>query len=275
MRRHTRCPSSLREAQAEMARLILAPERLEPVTGPSSRSRLFNDATPVAPALGLSAYAGGYPVRIREALADTFEAVARVAGDHGFTALAARYTAACPPTSYNLNDVGWSLPSFLRADPLAGALPFLPDLADLEWKISRAFHAELSPPADTTGLGTLSDDEWSRVTLELQPGVATVVSRWPVRTLWEARGDAGAARCCAADGDGESVLVYRRDLAVRLDLSNKIEVGALRAVARRRPLAVVLEHAVRRGVAVGEAAAWPARWQQLGLLAGWGVADAR
>jgi hypothetical protein len=64
-------------------------------------------------------------------------------------------------------------------------------------------------------------------------------------------------------------------MVVRLDLSNKIEVGALRAVARRRPLAVVLEHAVSRGVAVGEAAAWPARWQQLGLLAGWEMADAR
>jgi hypothetical protein len=258
-----------------MARLMLAPARLESAAGPSKPSRLFNDSVPVAPALGLSAYAGGYPVRLCEALADTFEAVARFAGEEGFAALAARYTAACPPACYNLNDVGRSLPAFLRADPLARALPFLPDLAELEWKIARAFHAELQPPADTTGLGALRADEWSRVTLALQPGVATVVSRWPLRTLWEARGDARAARRCYAGGHGESVLVYRRDLVVRLDLTNKNEVRALRAIARGRPLAVVLEHAVGRGMAAGDAAAWPARWQHLGLLAGWELADAR
>jgi len=89
---------------------------------------------------------------------------------------------------------------------------------------------------------------------ELQPGVATVVSRWPIRTLWEARGDAGTGRCDAADGNGESVLVYRRDTVVRLDLTDKAEVSALRAVARASPLAAVLEHAVGRGVPAVEAA---------------------
>ncbi len=257
-----------------MAGLILAPERLESAAGRSTLSRLFDDSVPVAPAVGLVAYAGGYPARLREALADTFEAVARFAGEEGFAALAARYTAACPPAAYNLNDIGRSLPGFLRADPLARALPFLPDLAELEWKISRAFHAALLPPADTARLGALSDDEWRRVTLELQPGVAALVSRWPVRALWEARHDAHAPSCSNAGADGENVLVYRRDLIVRLELADKDEVGALRAVARGKPLTAVLEQAVRRGVAAGEAAAWPARWQQLGLLSGWGVADA-
>jgi hypothetical protein len=254
-----------------MARLILAPARLEPAGGESRLASLFNDATPVAPALGLGAYAGGYPVRLREALADTFEAVARYAGEDAFAALSARYTAAHPPACYNLNDVGRSLPRFLRRDTLAADLPFLPDLAELEWKLSRAFHAEVRPPADTAGLSSLGEEEWSRVVVELQPGVDTIVSRWPVHSLWETR-DQGRPQARFEVADGEAVLVYRRGLVVRLELVGKGEARALRAVGRGKRLVAVLETAVRRGISATEAAAWPARWQQLGILSGWRLA---
>lgn len=257
-----------------MARLILAPERLESADGTATLAGLFDAATPVAAAIGFGAYAGGYPARLREALADTFEAVLRYVGDDDFTALSARYTAAHPPACYNLNDVGRSLPRFLRSDLLIAERPFLPDLAELEWKISRAFHAELEPPAGTAALGTLGEDEWSRVVLELQPGVATVVSRWPVRALWLASEDAGSQGGGERSG-GEAVLVYRRDLVVRLESVSVGEARALGAIRRGRPLSAVLETAVRRGAPATEAAVWPARWQQLGILSGWRLPTTR
>jgi len=82
-----------------------------------------------------------------------------------------------------------------------------------------------------------------------------------------------AGRCDAADGNGESVLVYRRDTVVRLDLTDKARgernCGRLLAQA----FAAVLEQRGPPAVPAVEAAAWPARWQRLGLLAGWGMAE--
>jgi len=210
-------------------------------------------------------------VRLREALADTFEAVARYVGDAEFGALTLRYIAAHPPSGYNLNDVGRSLPRFLRGDRLLTGFPFLADLAALEWKISRAFHAELRPPADTTGLGELTEDEWTRLALELQPGVGTVVSRWPVRALWECR-DTARERTGMGTGNAECVLVYRHGQLVRLEPTRKEEARALRAVGRGRLLSSALESAARGVVSVSEAAVWPARWQRLGIVSGWRLA---
>jgi len=218
--------------------------------------------------LGLGAYAGGYPVRLHEALADTFEAVARYCGDTEFGALARRYTAAFPPKCYNLNDVGRSFARFLRTDRLIHDLPFLADLADLEWKISRAFHAGLLPPADTAALAELTEDQWARVRLELQPGVGTVLSSFPIRSLWAARNSASPPTQLTAAG-AEQVLVYRRNLTVRLELADRHEIRAVRALGRRVPLAVVLEAALRRGAPPKEVGAWPGHWQRLGILAGW------
>jgi hypothetical protein len=172
-----------------------------------------------------------------------------------------------------LNDVGRGLPRFLRRDPLAAALPFLPDLAELEWKMSRAFHATERPPADTAGLAALCEDEWTRVVFELQPGVGTVVSRWPIRTLWESQ-PAGRASPGGTGGDGETAIVYRRGLVVRLESAGRSEVRTLAAVRRGATLSAALEAALGHGVPAVEAAAWPGRWQRLGILSGWRLADA-
>lgn len=218
--------------------------------------------------MGLQAYRGGYPARLREALADTFEAVARVTGDEAFTALAARYVRAHPPSSYNLNDAGASLASYLRDDPLTLDLAFLPDLAELEWKIAAAFHAPWLPPLDLTALAGWVEDDWACARLRLQPSVGVVRSSWPLQTLWQSRPASRAELDVALAARAENVVVYRHDLIVRLELVTGPEATALTAVLGGGALMDVLAAAAANGAADAEIASWFAHWQALGIIAG-------
>lgn len=256
-----------------MARLILDPLRLDGAAGRAEACRLFRSTAPVAVDIGLGAHAGGYPTRLQEALADTYEAVARWIGEPAFAGLARRYAAAHPSTSYNLNDFGSHLARFLRRDPLGATYPFLPDLASLEWKVLLAFHAGSGTEPGTPDLAGASVDDLARVTLAMPPGVALLRSQWPVATLWRDKSRDAPGRLSSTvhppTGGAENVAIFRAGLVVRVRRLENDEFRALRAAARGESLAAVLEAAFDRGTAPERIAAWPAQWRKQGIVTGW------
>jgi len=250
-----------------MSALLLEPKRLETEAGLAAAIATFRRYGCVAPLVGLGAYAGGYPARIREALADTFEAIAWLVGDDAFTELCMRYAAARRPASYNLNDAGAALPRHLVYDPLTRHYPFLPALALLEWKLATAFHAATLPSLEPSTLAEWSNDEWEQATVVLQPSVAAIVSRWPLLSLWKLRETPRSETKLELTARAECVLVYRRELVVRLETIPRAEACALRSLQRGRRLADALERAAIGGASEDAVAGWLARWQSLGLLA--------
>jgi len=105
----------------------------------------------------VAVYVEGYPARIREALRETFPAVAQILGDGSFAAFADRYAKDVPADVQNLNLVGAALPAYLESDRVSRDLPFLPALAELEWAVDRCFHADLLPPLN---LRPVVDGRW-------------------------------------------------------------------------------------------------------------------
>jgi hypothetical protein len=268
MNEQPNCPNGLRNLQETLSALLLRPARLETRRGRATLARLLGAPGRVPPTAGIRAYSDGYPARIREALVDTYEAVARLVGERAFGELASRYADAHRPRSYNLNDAGVALPRYLRRDPLALEYPFLPDLAALEWRMAAAFHAEQVPSVRISDLASWSEDDWSEATVELGPSVGIVTSRWPVLSLWELRELPRDERTSSLAESPEAVLVYRRDLVVRLERIAPLEAAALRAIQRGDLLADVLARAGLRGANASEAGEWVSRWLTSGLIAG-------
>ena len=152
--------------------------------GPASGApaeTLLNRQRGVAPDERLAVYAGGYLARTQDALAEVYEAVRQVLGEQSFTALAASYAARYPSREYNLSFAGRHLPELLAEPPYASRLPFLPDLARLEWTVCQAFHAFEAPPLDPAKLAAVPSDLWGRLRVRFQPSVGLVESRWPDR----------------------------------------------------------------------------------------------
>ena len=177
-------------------------------------------------------YASGFLARLVEALENDYPALRRVLGAGPFGSLTARYVAAQLPRSYDLGRAGDRLASFLQQDPLTERLPFLPDLASLEWAMAEAFVAADAQPLTWEHLAGLGPAQVATLPLRTIPGTALVRSEWPLLDIWRLRDVPDGEVDLDLTGRPSTVLVYRRGLDVRWRPINEAEALLLDAASR-------------------------------------------
>jgi hypothetical protein len=148
---------------------------------------------------------------LAEALEATHPVCLRLVGPDFFRALARRFAREVPSRSPDLNDYGAELGEYLESFEPARALPYLPDVARLEWALHRARQAAESPPLDVAALAALTDSERAEFSFRLAPGTALLASPYPVDRIWEVNqpGRDGDTSVCL--GTGETHLVVARE----------------------------------------------------------------
>ena len=217
----------------------------------------------------LVVYAEGYQVRIQQALAELYPAIRHILGGKTFAAMSEAYAARHPSHDTNLSFMGRYLPEFLVTYSLTRELPFIADLARLEWLVSRAFHAFDQPPLDPAQLSTRSPDQWERLRFAFQPSIGLVASSSPVLDLWEARNRPRADINIDLVNRPQRVLVSRRDLQVRCELIEPPQYAVLEGLLGGQTLGAVCrtlsERSRRESLAIQQ---WFARWRQAGFIVG-------
>src|SRR5262249_49277400 len=111
-------------------------------------------------------------------------------GDDFFAGAAASFIREHLPGSAYLDQYGGEFPDFLSAFPPAISLPYLADVARLEWAVSRALHAPDDAPLDLSRLAALSADDQDRVRFQPHHSVSLLQSGFPVDEIWRAVLDA-------------------------------------------------------------------------------------
>ena len=249
---------------AEFQRWLQSRIRPVPQSALPAAGELLNAQRGTPPEVRLSVYAGGYLARTREALAEVYEAVHFVLGESAFIELAEAYAARYSSHDYNLSFAGRHLPEFLRDLPMTQRLPFLPDLARLEWLVCRAFHAFEQPPLLPSRVAALPPEAWDRLCLAFQPSVGIVASAWPILDIWTARRQPRDSVSLDVAGRAQRVLVFRRGLDVRCDLLEEPAFHLLEVLLAGRPLGEALRTAERMDAAAIRRAF--ARWMGDGLI---------
>ena len=186
-------------------------------------------------------YASGLVERAVEAIGNDFPALAKVLGPGPLRSLADRYTRRFLPRSYDLGQIGDRLAGFLEGDDLTRALPFLPDLARLEWAVAEAFVSSDEPPLRWDDLARLGAEAAADLSLRLRPGVAVLRSEWPFHAIWACRDMAVSEIDVPLRDRPCSVLVARRGLDVVCRPLDEPSVTVAEAAAAGRRLAEVLE----------------------------------
>lgn len=112
--------------------------------------------------------------------------VEQLVGPEFFRRLALAYMADHPSVSGNLHEYGHGMASFISSFRPAQCLPYLHDVAMLEWACHRAYFAEDTQEADLATLARLSPDQYAHLVLHLSPTCHLIQSDYPVAIIWRA-----------------------------------------------------------------------------------------
>lgn len=174
---------------------------------------------------------------LTRALEAVYPVVARLVGDGFFRYAADRYIRQYPSTSGNLHDFGDQFAAFLEAFEPAATLPYLADVARLEWAWHNAFHAAGHAALSLEQLATVPATLHDRLVFALHPAARLLVSDYPILAIWQAnQPDADEQEIDLAAG-GVRLLVLRRGLDIEFKTLGVGEYQLLRACADGRRFA--------------------------------------
>lgn len=91
-----------------------------------------------------------------------------------------------PPAGPCLGEYGADFPEFLGEFPPCVHLPYLPDIARLEWAVHRAATTTPATALDREGLRAVDPARMAAVTFTLDPSLSHLASPWPVDRIWRA-----------------------------------------------------------------------------------------
>jgi hypothetical protein len=217
---------SVRDLQRDFARSLLEP------------------GGPVTMRTGLRIYAGNVYGNWTKALASAYPIVRKIVGEPFFAGLARAYVREHPSASGDLNEFGAHLPAFIARFPHTRDLPYLPDVARMEWLAHRAHFAADAPRFDPARLAAVSAVDYSALRLQCAPASALIASPWPLDRFWEVHQDDYRGE---ASVDLDSVpgrfLVFRPRWHVTLEALTMGDFHFLTAAERSATLGEALEAA--------------------------------
>lgn len=134
-------------------------------------------------------YRNNVAVSLIDALGARFPVVKRLVGDEFFSAMANAFVLREPPVSPLLIHYGDTFPAFIEAFDAAKPLPYLADVARLEYARGRAYHAADAEPLPRAAFAALPPGRIGSARVILHPSVGVVASSYPVLSIWEVNQD--------------------------------------------------------------------------------------
>ncbi len=219
-------------------------------------------------ALRLAVHRNNVVSSLIDALADTFPVTQELVGAEFFRAMAGRFVRQAPPRSCILAHYGDGFARFIEGFEPARPVPYLPDVARLEFARVQAYHAADAEPvaAEAVSLALASGERIGELRLVCHPSLTVIDSAHPVVSLWAAH--QGQGELATIDPDrAEAALVLRPALEV-LVLPCPAGVAAfVSALKRGQGLGAAAEQAIAAAPAFDLAAALSLLFAQGALTA--------
>jgi hypothetical protein len=151
-----------------------------------------------------------YRLSLEAALAETFATVASLVGEAFFGRLARGFIECMPPTGPVLSAYGAAFPDFIEARVAEHGVPYLADVARLDWALNVAFHASIDQRLSPDDLASIPADSLAALSPGLASGSAVLSSAYPLGAIWEAAQPGASDEAVDLASGGTRLLVFRR-----------------------------------------------------------------
>ena len=232
--------SELLQAQRAFAESLRAPAQSRPL---AAQRWLVGDAAHVERRLAI--YRANVAEAAHRSLAGAYPVVQQLVGEEFFAGLARAYLRAYPSRSGDLTAFGADYAGFIAGFPHTQSLPYLPDLARLEWRVHLAYGAQDADAFDVAAFAQVAPERQADICLAWAPGTALVASPHPIARLWQIHQADFVGNFTVEGSTAECALVARAGFAVVVSAPSAAEAAFIVASLAGAPL----------GTACGEALA--------------------
>lgn len=231
----------LNDAQALFAYTMLSPT--EAVENPAAALiDLFSTPEENLPER-LKIYRNNVFGNLTGALLDTYPLIKDLTGDDFAKSLMRGFILENPPREACLNRYGGGLAVFIQSFAPAKDLPYLPDVARLEWAMNEAYYAPDDAALTSADLQNTPLDELADMALPLRLSVRLLDSHWPLVAirdfcLKESRDE---SETLDLGQGGCRVMVYRPGLSAEIVPLEPAEYAFLKSIQTEKSLGAALE----------------------------------
>jgi hypothetical protein len=197
------------------------------------------DGNRIGAAGALAIYRNHVRISLTAALRTTFPVVCKLVDERFFAFAAHAYIQAVPPETPCLAEYGASFPGFLASFAPCRGVPYLADVARLEWALNCARIARYGAPLDHLALAKVAPAELPNLTFGFDPAVRLLASSYPIDRIWLANQEPPQAGAVELAGDSRLQIYRARSEAVFRTLE---------------PASFLFRKALQRRVALGDAA---------------------
>jgi len=162
----------------------------------------------------LAIYRANVEAAATEALSAAYPVIRQVVGVSRFDDLARAYQRHVPSGSGDLHELGSAFADFIADDERARSLPYLSDLAQLEWAAHRAYGAADAEALDAHALAQLPMDRQMIIRFRWAAGTALIASPFPIVRIWRIHQADFDGQFSVDWSSGEIALVVREGLSV-------------------------------------------------------------
>ena len=169
---------------------------------------------------------------LQGALASAYPVIVKLVGSDFFHYAAKEYCYQFPSVSGDLHHFGEKFAGFLAALSAVAQLPYLPDVAKLEWICHKAYFAADHAPLRFEQLMRVAPERYGDLKFKLHPACALLESVFPVDRIWAVNQDdyAGEQAVDLSSG-GAAILVKRTLYRVEVLRLPRSEWGGLQALS--------------------------------------------
>ena len=168
---------SLRELQLKFVATLLDP------AGNYAAAHVIDSAIPAHERIGF--YRNNVVSNFRDTLRTVYPVIERLVGAPFFDRAADRYMRVHPSASGDLNRFGEHFADFVETWPPARELPYLADVARLEWLVEESFHAADRDSLRLSDLAAVPPDRREMLTFDLHPSSRLLASAYPIHRIWQ------------------------------------------------------------------------------------------
>ncbi len=173
-----------------------------------------------------------------KALAEVYPVCRQLVGDHFFEHLADIYVRQYVSTSADITCYGEQLADFIEDFEAASSVPYLADVARLEWAWHRAINAPDEAVLTVHQLNQVAGEDYAEIILQLQGSATLLRSPYPILHIWQVHQDdyEGEIEVSLEEG-GIDLLVWRCGQELHIEPLDEIQTLFVEQLQKKTSLA--------------------------------------